>query len=114
MGTIKGEALSLKNNKLCQNGLDLAQSFMYIFQRINPVLVRELAKLSDDDIKLFLTAYTCELMRGIKTAPLKQPKTAIAKALIAKGANKERVISLSGISARTYYRLKSLLTSKKH
>ena len=77
----------------------------YIYERINPELIRQIAALDDEAIKLSVAAMVCEWMKGARIIPTKQHKVRFASALKGKGVGMRRVCELTGISKSTYYRL---------
>lgn len=80
--------------------------FEYLENEIDPQLIRELAKLSDEAVKLSIATLICSIAGGMKELPTKAPKIAYAKRLLEKGIERKRIIRLTGISEATYYRLK--------
>ena len=88
-----------------QNKVDLKLQIEYIYERINPDVVRRIAPLDDETIKLSVAAMICEWMKGVRFIPSKQHRVKFASALKAKGLKMRRVCELTGISKNTYYRL---------
>ncbi|OPA77380.1 hypothetical protein BFG04_04410 [Campylobacter pinnipediorum subsp. pinnipediorum] len=80
--------------------------FEYIQHKIDANAIREIAKLGDDELKLLLASLICEITSGIKYIPNKKAKVELAKMLIRKNTDKEKVFSLTGISKATYFKLK--------
>lgn len=89
-----------------QKRVDLGLQIDYIYERIDPTLVRQLATLNDETIKMTFAALICELAGGLKIIPARQHKIKIAKALIAQGVCINRVRKLTGISKTTFYRIR--------
>jgi len=100
-----------KNKKMAkitrfpQNRVDLTLQVEYIYERIDPGLIRQIAALDDEAIKLSVAAMVCEWTKGVRVVPTKQHKVRFASALKAKGVGMRRVCELTGISKNTYYRL---------
>lgn len=90
-----------------QNRVDLGQQIDYIYERIDPMLVRQLATLNDEAIKITVSALICELVGGLKMVPTKQHKIKIAEALVAQGVCINRVRELTGIGKTTFYRIRN-------
>lgn len=88
-----------------QNRVDLTLQVEYIYERIAPRLIRQIAALDDEAIKLSVAAMVCEWMKGARIIPTKQHKVRFASALKEKGVEMRRVCELTGISKSTYYRL---------
>lgn len=88
-----------------QNRVDLGLQLEYIYERIEPKIIRQIAQLDDEAIKLSVAAMICELTKGVRAVPTKQHKVRFASALKAKGVGMRRVCELTGISKNTYYRL---------
>lgn len=91
--------------RFSQNRVDLTLQVEYIYERINPGLIRQIAELDDEAIKLSVAAMVCEWAKGVRVVPTKQHKVRFASALKAKGVGMRRVCELTGISKKTYYRL---------
>ena len=87
------------------NAVDYGREYDYIFDRIDPVLVRSFAKLNDEALKLTLYAYFCDLAQGSARIPKKKAKTKIAEILIRQGKNFKKVAELTGIGRSTFYKL---------
>nr|DAS02212.1 MAG TPA: nucleoid occlusion factor [Caudoviricetes sp.] len=94
-----------KTARFSQNRVDLTLQVEYIYERIDPGLIRQIAALDDEAIKLSVAAMVCEWMKGVRVVPTKQHKVRFASALKAKGVGMRRVCELTGISKNTYYRL---------
>lgn len=88
-----------------KNRVDLTLQVEYIYERIEPELIRQIAALDDEAIKLSVAAMVCELTKGVRVVPTKQHKVRFASALKAKGVKMRRVCELTGISKNTYYKL---------
>lgn len=78
----------------------------YIYDKIDVSLVRELAKLDDEALKLGIYVIICELTQGFKRVPAKRHKIKLAMCLIEKNVDFRRIKELTGISKTTYYKLK--------
>lgn len=94
-----------KITRFSQNRVDLTLQVEYIYERIDPELIRQIAALDDEAIKLSVAAMVCEWMKGARIIPTKQHKVRFASALKEKGVEMRRVCELTGISKSTYYRL---------
>lgn len=70
-------------------------------------LIRDLARLNDEAFRLNLACYLCDLMGGLTPLPTKKHKVILAKELLKKGIEKNRVIELTSISQSTLKRLKN-------
>lgn len=88
-----------------QNRVDLTLQLEYIYERIEPKIIRQIAELDDETIKLSVAAMICEWTKGVRVVPTKQHKVRFASALKEKGVGMRRVCELTGISKNTYYRL---------
>jgi len=88
-----------------KNRVDLTLQVEYIYERIEPKIIRQIAPLDDEAIKLSVAAMICEWMKGARVVPTKQHKVRFASALKEKGVGMRRVCELTGISKNTYYRL---------
>lgn len=86
--------------------LDLAQQIDYIYERIEPSLIRDLANLSDESIKISVLVMICEITRGIRAIPSKAHKTKLAKSLLKAGCKSSKIAELTGLSMRSIYRLR--------
>lgn len=91
--------------KECQNWVDLAKQIEYIFERIDVELVRKVATLDDEALRLCFCVMICEWLKGAKFVPTKQARVKLATALKQKGLSKKRVAELANVSTRTIYRL---------
>lgn len=89
--------------------VDLRHKNDYIFDRIDPVLVRSFARLDDEALRLAVYLYFCELARGNSRIPRKKARVRMAEILIKQGKNIKRTAELTGISKATYYRLKRII-----
>lgn len=87
------------------NAVDYGREYDYIFDRIDPLLVRSFAKLNDEALKLTLYAYFCDLAQGSARIPKKKAKTKMAEILIRQGKNFKKVAELTGIGRSTFYKL---------
>lgn len=91
--------------KECQNWVDLRKQIEYISESIDVELIRKVATLDDEALRLCFCVMICEWLKGAKFIPTKQAKICLAKALKEKGVNKKRVSELTNISISTIYRL---------
>lgn len=91
--------------KECQNWVDLRKQIEYIVERIDVELIRKVATLDDEALRLCFCVMICEWLKGAKFIPTKQAKICLAKALKEKGVSKKRVSELTNISRSTIYRL---------
>ena len=80
--------------------------FEYIENSINPDLIRALAQLDDDTIKLCIATLICKIAGGMGELPTKAPRTEFAKRLIKQGKPKTEVIELTGVSKSLYFMIK--------
>nr|WP_315520097.1 hypothetical protein [uncultured Campylobacter sp.] len=83
----------------------MAQQIEYISENIDVELIRKVATLDDEALRLCFCVMICEWLKGAKFIPTKQAKVRLAKALREKGVSKKRVSELTNISTRTIYRL---------
>lgn len=81
-------------------------NFSYIFERIDPKLIRALSALDDEALKTSFAVLVCELNKGIKSAPNKVHKIYLARELIRAGVGFGKVKSLTKICKNSYYKLK--------
>jgi hypothetical protein len=88
-----------------KNKVDLGLQIEYIYERIDPSVIRQIAPLDDEAVKLSVAAMICEWMRGVRFIPSKQHRVKFASALKAKGVKMRRVCELTGICKNTYYNL---------
>ena len=88
-----------------KNRVDLRRQIEYIYERINPDVVRRVASLNDEAIRLSVAVMICEWTKGVKVVPSKQHRVKFASALKAKGLKMRRVCELTGICKNTYYSL---------
>ncbi|MDL0090083.1 resolvase [Campylobacter gastrosuis] len=79
--------------------------FDYIKANIEPKLIRAIATLDDESLKLTMAGVICKLTSGLKRLPNKRYKSDLAHKLILKGVNKKRVIELTKISESTYFNI---------
>lgn len=98
-----------KYNKKCQAWLDFAPSLEYIYQDINPKLIKELTSFNDDDAKILLLAYIYNLLKGARYIPVKSMRMGLASYCVQRGWDEKRVCQHCGISRRSYYRIKKEL-----
>lgn len=91
--------------KECQNWVDLRKQIEYIFESIDVELIRKVATLDDEALRLCFCVMICQWLKGVKFIPTKQAKIYLAKALKQKGLSKKRVSELANVSTRTIYRL---------
>jgi len=91
--------------KECQNWVDLSKQSEYILQSIDVGLIRKVATLDDEALRICFCVMICQWLRGVKSIPIKQSKIRLAKALKQKGLSKKRISELTNISKRTIYRL---------
>ena len=91
--------------KECQNWVDLRKQIEYIFERIDVELIRKVATLDDEALRLCFCVMICEWLKGAKFIPTKQARVKLATALKQKGLSKKRVAELANVSTRTIYRL---------
>ena len=91
--------------KECQNWVDLAKQIEYIFERIDVELIRKVATLDDEALRLCFCVMICEWLKGVKFIPTKQARVKLATALKQKGLSKKRVSELANVSTRTIYSL---------
>ena len=87
-----------KITRFSQNRVDLTLQVEYIYERIDPGLIRQIAVLDDEAIRLSVAAMVCEWTKGARIIPTKQHKVRFASALKAKGVEMRRVCELTGIS----------------
>ncbi|MGH1601571.1 hypothetical protein [Campylobacter majalis] len=76
----------------------------YIFDKIDAKLIKELAKLDDEALKIGVYVMICEITRGARV-PNKRHKIKLAKALINQGLNFKKVREFCQISKAQYYKL---------
>ena len=88
------------------NKLKYELGFAYLASKINPNIIRGLASLNNEALCLAMASYIHELLGGVKYISTKKPRLAIAKELIKQGLKANRVCFLSGISKRSYFRIK--------
>ena len=99
-----GVGMAGKKSFTAKKGYFWQWKFDYIYSQINPELIRKLAHLNDESIKITLSGLICEIVGNLKL-PQKAYKRELAKRLIMKNKSKSEVLRLTGISERTYYRL---------
>ena len=88
-----------------QNAVDLGREYDYIFDRIDPALVRSFARLADEALRLTIYAYFCDLAQGSARIPRRKAKIKMAEILIKQGKSFKKVVELTGIGRSTFYRL---------
>ena len=85
--------------------------FEYICENISPALVRKIADLDDESLKITLAGLICKLVGGLKSVPSKKFKTRLAKRLIEQGMGRIKTCELTGVAKSTYFKLKKEQTN---
>ena len=101
--------MATTHGEKCELWVENALKTDYIFEKISPTLVRNLARLDDRALRLGIFVMICDLASGMKQMPTKIHKIRLAAELVRDGAKFKRVRELTGVSKSTYYKMKRII-----
>nr|WP_250325719.1 hypothetical protein [Campylobacter lari] len=83
----------------------MAGEFLMVYENIDPLKIKELAKKEDDVIKIILAKWILDLFGGFRNISKKQYKREMVKILKEKGVSDDDIAKLTKLSKVTIWRI---------